>query len=388
MDVNFIFCYTQYADNVSYLKESLKKHYPPHTNVHITQNRNSFYYDLNRYDKSPDLIILEFTNETDDHVEMIKLANVKAPLTAKLIISDIENLLTVERQISDKEHIQFLKRPYSSEDIELALAQTKRQKYLVHEAQNISNFKRLLEQVEEEVAVRFHKLVDANTAKEKIISIISHDLKSPFLGLIGLTDMLLSEWDNMTDSDKIELISDLKNTSLETLKLLEDLLDWAKGQKEKLEISIEEIKVRNLVDTSIKVSEKCAIPKGVKVHNKIKNDLKINADEHLIAVVFRNLISNAVKFTKPGGKVQITAKENKDSLTFCVADNGIGIEKTQILDLFHKENGKQQKSVNGKTIHKGLGLLLCKDFVERSGGKIWLETQKGIGSKFYFTLPG
>ena len=164
-------------------------------------------------------------------------------------------------------------------------------------------------------------------------------------------------------------------------------MDWAKSQKEKLEISINEIKVRNLVNSSIEINEDCALPKGIKVLNRISESLKINADEHMIATVFRNLISNAVKFTRPGGSVLITAKENKKCFTFCVSDDGNGVDKPHIIDMFKNGDERNYMKNNNSAIHRGLGLLLCKDFVERSGGKIWLETQKGVGSKFFFTLP-
>ncbi len=367
------------------LMKTLKKRYNNKVNHHFTDD-NVLLFDFLEKNINPELIVLNINDVCINTVGLINAVNEIAPLSVKLIIAETKKLLWLQSQIAKKESVLFLTDTWGEDEFELMLNSAENQTKLLRNNLFEENAALLFKKVEDEVASRFDKLIDSNLAKDKILSIISHDLKSPFLGLLGLTDILLSEWNNLEDTQKIELISDARKTSEETLKLLEDLLDWGKSQKEKLEISINEIKVRNLVNTSIKVNEDCAIPKGIKVLNKISNSLKVNADEHMIATVFRNLISNAVKFTRPGGNVLITAKENKDHFTFCVSDDGTGVDKPHIIDMFNNGNRKQQTNKN-KTDHRGLGLLLCKDFVERSGGKIWLETQKGVGSKFFFTLP-
>jgi two-component system, sensor histidine kinase and response regulator len=247
--------------------------------------------------------------------------------------------------------------------------------------QNLS----LNEKVEEKVNKRLQKLIDANLAKDSFLSIIAHDLKSPFNALIGISEILMNNWETLTDADKLELIRDIHNSSDDTYKLLESLLEWAKSQKEKMEVNVNEVRIHNVVDNTIKVAENNALVKGIEVENKIDDKLKVNTDENMIATVFRNLITNAVNYTQPGGKIDISAKEDKDFCVFCVADNGSGIDKPHILDIFNKGS---KKKINGNIkAFKGLGLILCKDFVEKNGGEIWLETQKGKGSKFYFTVP-
>ena len=241
------------------------------------------------------------------------------------------------------------------------------------------------EKVEEKVIERFHKLIDANLAKDSFISIIAHDLKSPFFALLGISEILLNEWETISEQTKIELISDLHKTSDDTHKLLVTLLDWTKLQKEKLEVFIQEVNICNLVNTSLKITENNATVKGIKVKNKIKVDLKLKTDMNMIATVFRNLISNAVQYTQPGGTISISAEEGKDFGTFCIEDNGSGIDKPHILELF--KQGSQKKLNGNLSAFKGLGLIISKDFVEKNGGQIWLETQKGKGCRFYFTLP-
>ncbi len=396
MDEFTLFCYSQENRDLIPLMETLKKWYKNEANRNFTHDKDSFLYSIENFvNPSTELIVLNLKDVDHNTVRLINTVNQLAPSTVKLLIAETKNLLSLQSQISQKESLHFLRDSWNEYELELAVKAAKVQNSVLKKTLLENEANLLIKKVEEEVAVRFHELIDSNVAKDKFLSVIAHDLKSPFLGLLGLTDILLNEWNDLEESEKIKLISDTRETSKETLKFLEDLLGWTKNQKEKLEVSINEIKIHNLVNTSIQINQYCAIPKGIKVHNKINDNLKVNADEHMVATVFRNLISNAVKFTQPGGNVKITAKENKNYFTFCVADNGIGIDKPDILKLFktskshtnHNGNGHSCNNGNGKTRGHGLGLLLCKDFVERSGGKIWLETQKGVGSKFFFTLP-
>jgi signal transduction histidine kinase len=248
-----------------------------------------------------------------------------------------------------------------------------------------TNFEIIDRKIEEKVNESLQKLIDANMAKDQFLSIISHDLKSPIHTILGVTEILLTDWENLTEFEKIEFITDINKTAGETHSLLVNLLEWSKIQKEKLKVTITEVNVKELVDITLNTTNNHANLKGIEVKNEICETIKVNTDKNMMATVFRNLISNAVQYTQPGGKINISALETNDECTFCVADNGSGIEKTQILDYFVKGNTKK---INGNAhVFKGFGLLICKDFVEKTGGKIWLETKKGEGSKFFFTVP-
>lgn len=155
--------------------------------------------------------------------------------------------------------------------------------------------------------------------------------------------------------------------------------------KEKLEVCVQEVNVRNLIDSTLKVTEKTASARGLIVENAVACEIVVNTDKNMIATVFRNLISNAVQYVPPGGKIEISAVKGDDYYTFCIEDNGAGIDQPHILELFKQSN---RKRLNGNaSAFKGLGLIICKDFVEKNGGQIWLETKKGNGCKFYFTIP-
>ncbi len=330
----------------------------------------------------PIVVILDIDDNFQYPIELVsRIRQLKNNLFI-LAIGKASILSDLQRDNPDDFAVQFLPKPYTAENFSLAINSAITATKAIQKLEHLQNSDK---QIEEKVNESLQKLIDANMAKDQFLSIIAHDLKSPFQALLGVSDILLNDWDNMDDEYKLELISDIRRTSNDTYKLLTNLLEWTKIQKEKLLISIDEVNVHELVEVILKISHNHMKAKRINVKNEISNQLKVHTDENMMATVFRNLISNAVQYTQPGGKINISAFETSDGCTFCVADNGQGIEKTHILDYFKKGN---RKKLNGNgSAFKGLGLLICKDFVEKNGGEIWLETAKGQGSKFYFTVP-
>jgi len=396
MDKSIVVCFSQEKENLKQLQFELNDYFGESVDRYNFHNESSVLKFAQKHaDHKTELIVVDLTQFDDNTVPFINNLNAISPDSVKLIIGKSQHLLKIQLGVSDNHVLHYLKRPWSKTDLLLAINSSSTLKSGFHKKSHSEEDDQIInKKVEQEISKKLKELIEANYAKDKYLSIIAHDLKSPFLGLIGLSEILLRDWDLLSEENKLELIVDIHKTSEETYKLLEDLLNWAKSQREKLEVSIQEIMVRNVVDSSIRISENNAIPKGIEVQNKIKNNLKVNADEKMMATVFRNLISNAVKFTGPGGKIKITAREEKNYCTFCVSDNGEVIDKQDILDLFNPNNLNKLKRKTNAYINdnkipnfKGLGLILCKDFVEKNGGRIWLETQKGVGSKFYFTVP-
>jgi K+-sensing histidine kinase KdpD len=328
-----------------------------------------------------EIIILNIDESNNPEDLSRQIINI-SPETVILITGKTNILLRIQHSNKNDSRFHYLSEPFNQESFELAVRQL--------QASRI-NFIRLLSlenndiRIEEKVNESLQKLIDANMAKDQFLSIIAHDLKSPFQVLLGVSEMLLEDWETLDENSKLEMIGDIRRTSNETFKLLCNLLEWTRGQKEKLQRTIKEVNVRELVESAVKISQNHANVKGIYVENEISEDLKVNTDEQMIATVFRNLISNAVQYVQPGGRINISAQEEGECTTFCIADNGQGIEKAHIVEFFSKENHKKMKG--NASAFKGLGLLICKDFVEKNGGKIWLETQKGEGSKFFFTLP-
>ena len=384
-----ISCFSDSKSNLNLIISELHKHYGSVINQTIFEEHQNLIDSLSGNKllcQNTKLFVIDLRNTTVNFILFIKIINQFCPNAVKLIIAENENISIIRNSAENNESMLFLKSPLSSDDFKHALCIA--DEIYTHKSYDIypnlfdSSFE---EKVEEKVNQRLQKLIDANLAKDSFLSIITHDLKSPFVALLGISEILLKEWETLSEEIKLELVGDLHKTSVDTYKLLETLLEWAKLQKEKLEVTINEVKVHNLVDATLKVSENNALVKGIKIQNKIDNDIKVRTDENMIATVFRNLISNAVQYTQPGGMIDITAKKENEYCMFCVADNGSGIDKPHILELFNRGS---HKKINGNaSAYSGLGLIICKDFVEKSGGQIWLETKKGQGSKFFFTIP-
>ncbi len=237
------------------------------------------------------------------------------------------------------------------------------------------------------------KLNELNTSKNKFFSILSHDLKGAFGQFIGATDLILDEINNF-DKEQIENIVRLLNEQAErSYKLLENLLDWSKSQEGILKFQPEPINLSILIKEIIEYYNQAAKKKSINLYSKLKDSLIVYADKYMLSTVLRNLISNAIKFTPKGGSVIISACELIDTrnygnkvLEISVKDTGVGIEKERIEHLFKMEGNYSTKGTGGE-LGTGLGLILCKEFIEKHGGKIWVESELGKGSNFKFTIP-
>lgn len=235
----------------------------------------------------------------------------------------------------------------------------------------------------EKSELRLHQL---NADKDRFISILSHDLRSPFNNLLGLSDVL-TENIHQLQVDEIEKLSNqIKTTANSTYNLLEDLLMWARTQQGKIPFNPQLISFRDICRNVLEPLNPLADAKTLTVNYSAPDGIRIYADVDMIKTVLRNLVSNAIKFTNIGGTINIFAGENSENIIISVADNGIGIAPGDLKKLF---NISEVLSTKGTANEKGtgLGLLLCIEFVEKHGGKIWVESKVGKGSEFKFTLP-
>lgn len=230
------------------------------------------------------------------------------------------------------------------------------------------------------------KLKELNDTKDKIFSIIGHDLRNPVSAIAGLSDHLV-ESSHEYDLEQIKFYADLiRKSSINSLELLLNLLDWAQTQKGRSAFHPEKIVVNEIVDEIIEFLSVKITEKDIEVMIDITPGKEIIADRNMISTVFRNLIANALKYTKKGGKLKITLKEMDNLNEFCISDNGIGISAKKLKKLFSSENyistpGTEQEKGTG------LGLLICKDFIEKHKGAIYAESEINKGTQFYFTIP-
>ena len=240
--------------------------------------------------------------------------------------------------------------------------------------------------LEKLVEQRTKKLYEVIAANAKFISIIAHDLRSPFNSILCFLVLLKENLQNLDIKTIEEYIDDISNSTNKTLNLLESLLEWAISQNEEKTFNPVKIDLHELLNDEIVSFNPSARQKQITLKHFIPPSLNVTADLQMVKTVLRNLINNAIKFTNTGGEITIGASERKQFVEIAVKDNGIGISfetqrKLFKTDAFHSASGTNNEKGTG------LGLKLCKEFVEMHGGNIRIKSKPGRGSEFVFTLP-
>ena len=227
-----------------------------------------------------------------------------------------------------------------------------------------------------------------NAAKNKLFSIIAHDLRSPFTAIIGFSNMLVDSYEEFDDEERKKMIVTVHDSANGAYKLLENLLTWARSQSGRIDFIPKDIYLKEVVSETVSALFAPASKKEIKISETVSDKDMISADKNMVSTVIRNLISNAIKFTPKKGTIQISTKKQADSnlIEISVKDSGIGIPKDKINELFRVDKNSSTAGTEGEQ-GTGLGLILCKEFVEKHGGKIWVESEIGEGSEFKFTLP-
>lgn len=240
--------------------------------------------------------------------------------------------------------------------------------------------------IKEELENSSKKLVEANINKDKMFSIIAHDLKNPFNALFGAASFLKQNFENCSQSEIQILSENIYNSAKLIYGLLENLLDWARLQTNQVYIKKDKINIFEIINNIVLLYKDALKKKEIKIDLLIEHNTEVIADKHSIETVIRNLISNAIKFSYTGGKILIGLEKHEKDVIIYVKDFGCGISKEKIDTLFLVE---ESKSTLGTQNEKGtgLGLMICKELVEKNGGKIWVESQLKKGSTFYILLP-
>ncbi len=232
---------------------------------------------------------------------------------------------------------------------------------------------------------QYNQLHELNTTKDKFFSIIAHDLKSPFQSLLSSSELLATEIETLPREEIMSFSRSLNNSLKNLYGLLENLLQWSLMQRNMLEYNPINLNLNDTVNNIIEISNQNAVKKNILISNNVDAGIFVNADVDMLRSVVQNLITNAIKFTPLEGRIIVSSIEQDDFVEVSVQDTGIGIEPHKTSELF---NFDTLYTTNGTAGEKGtgLGLSLCKEFVERNGGKIWVESELGKGSKFRFTL--
>ena len=229
-------------------------------------------------------------------------------------------------------------------------------------------------------------LRDINSQKDKFFSIVSHDLRAPFSGFLGLSDILRTEADTLSKEEIKELSVAMHTSATSIYTLLDELLQWSMSQMGKIAFKPQQLKLSELIDNTVFFLKKEAEKKSIQMKIEVENEITFTGDMNMIISLIRNLVINAIKFSYPGGKIKIVSQSNQNQLEVSVSDYGIGIPASRINQLFEIDTPSSTLGTSGEH-GTGLGLILCKDFVEKHGGKIRAESEEGKGSTFTFSLP-
>jgi PAS domain S-box-containing protein len=229
-------------------------------------------------------------------------------------------------------------------------------------------------------------LQEANDAKDKFFSILAHDLKNPFNSLIGLSDLLIEDYNNFSEKEILDMLHRIRQTSEITYSLLENLLDWSRMQSGAIIFSPEFVNLSELIDDIIDLNLSHAYSKNISLENRTPQFLMLEADKNMLRTIFRNLISNAVKFTGNGGKVIISGEVKDDKVVVNVKDSGIGMDGPTLEKLF-KISEKVKTYGTNEESGTGLGLVIVREFVEKHHGNIAVQSLQGKGSEFTVVFP-
>ncbi len=242
------------------------------------------------------------------------------------------------------------------------------------------------EKAEEQLAELVNELKDSISVKDKFFSIVAHDLKTPFHGLLGLSGILLSEFDSLKPEEIKKYLSHLNTSAKSVYNLVNDLLNWARMQTNRYDFQPEKVSLFTEVFKVEQLLHENTFAKGIKIINNINRNVFLWADMTMLQSILLGLLSNAVKFSYPGNEVIVESNPLDDMELVRVVDNGIGIPQDELSKLFKPDTHYTTPGTQ-KEIGTGLGLLICKEQVEKNGGRIWVESIENKGSTFFFTLP-
>lgn len=325
----------------------------------------------------PDLILLDRTMSGMSGFEVCKQIK-KVKKSAKIPII----FLTATADVKDKVEgfrigaVDYITKPFQKEEL------------LARVNSHVDLYKLSLQLKEQADVLRNSEiqLKELNATKDKFFSIIAHDLKGPFSNILGLSRLLRDAYNDNDKDVANELVHHLNSTVENTHDLLITLLDWASIQRGKMPFNPIMINLNEIVTESLIPFGTSAKAKNITLNSNVSKNALVFADLNMLSTILRNLISNAIKFTPTGGSIKVSVKQTGDKVEVCVADTGVGMDSSVVKKMFKINEVQSTLGTKGEQ-GTGLGLILCKEFVEKNGGEISIVSEKGKGSEFRFTLP-
>ena len=367
------------------------------------------YIIKNRYKEAESILLLAIELlEPSNNINEILSICYKELITCYIRLNDLYNAKKILNEFSIKKPEEFsqirMNLFYSfalyyekTGDLEKALDYHEKQfeiekEILKREKENyILNLKKRFEVEKNEKEKEIYHLKNielkrVNFAKDKFLSIIAHDLKSPFATILSFISIMKKHYKHYTKEEILSLINELEKNVLNTYSLLKNLLEWSRLQSGTLTYNPSYFDLSKIIKKVINLENPTAKQKGITIINKCKKSIEIFADIFMIETVIRNLVSNSIKFTEPTGKITISAQILDNKIRVSVKDTGIGMEKKILKNLFKLDTSFSTKGTQNEK-GSGLGLILCSEFIEKNKGKIFVESKLGKGTLFYFNLP-
>lgn len=378
-DQAYILIVDDIPDNLFVLQKTLERH------NYVTKVATSGEKAFMEIEKQlPDLIILDVLMPVMNGFEVCqKLKSMDTTkdipvifLTAKTAVDDIVEAF-------EKGGNDYILKPFNISEV---LARVKTHLDLKKARDENKKYIEALKQTNDELTQAKQELKELNKSKDKFFSIVAHDLKNPFQGFLGMTQILMSEIDSFTKEEIGRSVTEMNDSANILFKLLENLLTWSRIQMGKIELNPMEVDLWSLTSQSLDVYGNNAKLKKISLVNEVQRDIRVLVDPLQLDTVLRNLISNAVKFTYEGGTVKLYSNLKVDRVELIISDNGAGISQDDQELLFKIDSGFSKNGTNDE-IGTGLGLILCKELIEQNGGTISVKSQLDQGSDFIITLP-
>ncbi len=243
-----------------------------------------------------------------------------------------------------------------------------------------------LKEIEANLKESEAKLSKTNKEKDKFFTIIAHDLKSPFNGMLGLLEILATEYNDYEDEQRLKMIKSSYKAAQKAFSLLSDLLEWARLQNNQIEIKSETVNLFNIVNEIIEMNMNNALAKGISINNDIASNVQVDLNLNSIRTVVRNIFINAIKFTQDGGRIKFNLKQMNDAIELSIKDTGVGMSNETIGKLFKLDENVTMPGTNNEK-GTGLGLLICNEIVVRNNWEMDVESQLGKGSTFRILIP-
>jgi signal transduction histidine kinase len=319
--------------------------------------------------------------------ELLIKVHEKNPKTLKILLTGHANIEGITNAINRANLYRYIPKPWDKDDLILTVREAVRS-FLQEEEikQKNAELQAINENLEKLVEERTAALEQANATKDKFFSIIAHDMKDNFGGLLGYMEMLTTEYDRFGEEEKRAMVNTIDDLSQQLYKLLHNLLEWANIQTGTMAFNPSNFPLNAFILNEITLLNNYADAKGQTLMFKQSEEVMVFGDERMISSVLRNVVMNAVKFTAPKGAIEISVSKTGNQACVMVEDNGIGISPDNLKRLFKVNESVKTYGTNQES-GTGLGLILCKEFIEKNGGTISITSEVGSGTTVTFTIP-